>query len=423
LDDEKCYEEYSIILDKFLSMDGYNIEDNLSVMLKNLGYLDSVDKKIGELSGGEKIKVLLSELLLSDADIMLLDEPTNNLDYKAIEWLNKYLRDSNKGMIIVSHNEDFLEELVNEIYELSEGKLTKYNMKLSEYFNEKELAYQRGYNEYLGNMNRREEINESLRNLQRINDKHENHKMKDKNKLSFYLHKSHGESKGAGKVKRLEKELETLDVSFREKEKINYKFNYSSDKGKKDINLINLVCGYENFKTKELTLTIPFGSRLNVKGVNGSGKSTLIKTIIGEIKPISGILEVGSDIKFGYISQDSLIKDTGETVYKYLTKDIDKPDEGAIFTILDKFHIPFEERNKPFSVLSPGERTRVNLASLAINQINVLVLDEATNHLDFEAQELLVETLDNFNGTIINISHNSSFTKKLNPTLEINLEK
>ena len=308
-------------------------------------------------------------------------------------------------------------------HSINDGKVTRYNMKLSEYFNEKEWEYQRGLSEYQRNMDRKNEINETLNNLARINDKHENKKMKDNNKAGFDLHKSHAQKKGAGKVTRLEKELETIDVSFREKEKINYKFNYKDEKGNKDIKLINLVCGYKDFQTKEINLVIPFGSRLNIVGVNGSGKTTLIKTILGEIEPIKGQIEKGSDIKAGYISQDTLIKDSNETVYGYLTKDLDKPDEGAIFTVLDKFHIPYEEKDKSYGVLSPGERTRVNLALLAINQINTLVLDEVTNHLDFEAQNLLYEVLENFDGTIINVSHNKAFCEKINLNLELKLDK
>lgn len=423
LDDEKCMNEYSEVMDLFLKLDGYNIEDDLSVMLKNLNYNGSINKKVGTLSGGEKIKVLLCEVLLKRPDVMLLDEPTNNLDYVSIEWLTKFLCDTNSGIILVSHDENFIEKIASSVFELSDGIITRYNMKLSDYFKEKDWAYQRGYNEYLSNMERREEIKDSLRNLQRINDKHENHKMKDGNKSAFDLHKSHVEGKGASKVKRLEKELETLDVSFREKEKINYKFNYTSAKGNRNINLINLVCGYSDFKTKELNMVIPFGTRVNIKGVNGSGKSTLVKTILGDIKPLSGMVELGSDIKAGYISQDTLIRDNDETVYSYLTKDLDKPNEGMIFSILDKFHIPFEEKDKSINLLSPGERTRVNLALLAINEINTLVLDEVTNHLDFEAQNLLYEVLDTFDGTIINVSHNSKFNEKLNANVEINMDK
>ena len=246
---------------------------------------------------------------------MLLDEPTNNLDYKAINWLTKFLQDTNCGIIMVSHDEDFLEKIVNTVFELNDGKVTRYNMKLSEYFNEKEWEYQREFSEYQKNMDRREAINETLCNLQRINDKHENKKKKDNNKAGFDLHKSQVQKKGAAKVTRLEKELESIDVSFREREKINYKFNYKDEKGNKDIKLINLVCGYKDFQTKEINMVIPFGSRVNIVGVNGSGKTTLIKTILGEIEPIAGQVEKGSNIKAGYISQNTLIKDREGDVY------------------------------------------------------------------------------------------------------------
>ena len=183
-----------------------------------------------------------------------------------------------------------------------------------------------------------------------------------------------------------------------------------------------MVCGYENFSTPPVSIDIPFGTRINIQGKNGTGKTTFIKTILGEIPAISGHISIGNEVKAGYISQDSL--DTEETecsVYEYLSKGTDT-DKSMLFNILNKFHINYDDKDKPFSSLSPGQRTRVNLAKLAINETNILILDEATNHLDIEAIHVLEEVIESFNGTIISISHNRSFNVILNADVNLNIE-
>ena len=420
---EENMEEYGDVLDAYLKLDGYDFETNLEVIMNGLNMNIDINSKVGELSGGQKIKVLLASLLLSNSDILLLDEPTNNLDIEAIEWLETYLKKLDREMIIVSHDEIFLNSVTNKIFELSNGKITEYNLSYSDYLLYKEHEYNRELEKYEQAKEQQRKIQASIQEAKEWASKGLSKKKSDNDKLSANFSKERTK-KTASKASRLSRELEKIEIdkSFRKKEKIDFSVDFSDSKGNRDIYTSELVCGYENFSTPPVSIDIPFGTRINIQGRNGTGKTTFIKTILGEIPAISGNISIGNEVKAGYISQDSL--DTEETecsVYEYLSKGTDT-DKSMLFNILNKFHINYDDKDKPFSSLSPGQRTRVNLAKLAINETNTLILDEATNHLDIEAIHVLEEVIESFNGTIISISHNRSFNTILNADVNLNIE-
>ena len=174
--------------------------------------------------------------------------------------------------------------------------------------------------------------------------------------------------------------------------------------------------------TPEINLLIPFGSRVNITGGNGSGKTTLIKTILGQIDPVTGEIRIGNDARIGYISQNTLDEQTGDSIYTYLTKEKTDIDKAFVFVLLNKFSINYDDKDKPYSSLSPGERTRVNLAKLALDNINVLILDEVTNHLDKEALDLVYELVRDYGGTVISISHNRKYNEQLNPDIDLDIK-
>ena len=162
--------------------------------------------------------------------------------------------------------------------------------------------------------------------------------------------------------------------------------------------------------------------KIGLVGVNGSGKTTLLKTLLGELKPLSGNIVIGNDVKIGYISQNTLFANTKETILEYLTKDKTNIDLSYIFTLLNKFNIDYENKDKLYSSLSPGERTRVNLVKIALDKTNVLVLDEVTNHLDKEAIDLIYELISSYQGTIISVSHNRKYIEILNPDINLDIK-
>lgn len=414
-------EEYGNVLDLYLKLDGYNFENNINMLLNGLGLNKDLNKKVKELSGGEKIKVLLTILLLSNPDIMLLDEPTNNLDIDGITYLENYLVKLNKKMIIVSHDEEFLNKISNKIFELNQGKLTEYKMPYYEYLDYKEKEYKRNLEKYNSINEKKEELKSRIKEAEKWSNKGVNKKKKDNDKIAANFAKEQTK-KTSGNISKLKRELEKEEnIDFKKKEKVSFDVNFTNEKGNKDIVINDLVCGYENFKTNKINLNIPFGMRVRIDGKNGTGKSTFIKTLLSRIDKVSGNIIKGNEVKFGYISQDTLIEDNNKTIYEYLTDGMDEVNNSLLFTVLDKFNISYEDRNKKYSKLSPGERTRVNLAKLSIDEVNVLVLDEITNHLDMEALNLIYDMLGSFKGTIISISHNRKFNEILSPDITYNI--
>lgn len=416
-------EEYGNILEKFLSVDGYNFETNLDIVLNGLKLDIDVHRKVGTLSGGQKIKILLACLLLSNADILLLDEPTNNLDIEAIEWLENYLINLDKKMIIVSHDEEFLNNITNKIFELDNGKINEYNLSYSDYLDYKDMEYNHRLEQYEHAQEQKKKLKASIQEAKEWANKGLSSKKKDNDKIAANFSKERTK-KTSSKASKLSKELDKIeiDTSFRKREPINFTVDYSDIKGNGDIYVDDLICGYDDFCTPAIKIDIPFGTRVQIYGKNGSGKTTFIKTLLNEVEPISGKIHIGNDVKIGYISQDSLEDDSSDlSIYEYLSQDSDI-DKSMLFNILNKFHINYEDKDKAYSSLSPGQRTRVNLAKLAINNINTLILDEATNHLDIEAIHVLEEVITTFNGTIISISHNRLFNKCLAPDIVLNIE-
>ena len=417
---EDVMEEYSDVLDKYVALDGYNFEDNLKIILSGLKFNENIYDKISILSGGEKIKVLLSSLLLQNTDILLLDEPTNNLDIEAITWLENYLKSLNKKMIIVSHDEFFLNNIVSKIFELSDGKILEYNLSYNDYLLKKEEEYNQMLNSYNSLKDQKEKLKKELIRAKQWANKGNKKAFNDNDKLANNYAKEKTNNKNISKISSALENLEIPD--FKEKEKININLDFDSSKGNRDIILENLVCGYDTFKTPVINLIIPFGNKVMIEGKNGSGKSTLVKTILCEIEPLSGKLIIGNDVRIGYISQDTLSENTNSTILEYLTKDKEDINLSKIFILLDKFNISYEDKDKLYRSLSPGQRTRVNLVKMALDKTNVLVLDEVTNRLDKDALELIYELVQEYKGTIISISHNRKYNEIFSPNIILNIE-
>lgn len=417
---ENNMEEYSEVLNNYLFYDGYSLEENLNSILLGLKCKHTIYDKVKVLSGGEKIKILIANLLLSKSDIFLLDEPTNNLDIESIEWFEKYLIKCKNKMIIVSHDEIFLNKVTTKLFELDKGNLIEYNLNYSEYIKFKEKEYIKKMNEYNRAQEERKKIQKKINKTKEWIDKGEKTKaFNDNDKIANNYAK---EKTNNSTISKLNKQLDKLIIpEFEEKETINMFFCIDTSKTNKDIEIENLICGYEHFKTKKINLMIPFKSKIIISGNNGSGKTTFIKTLLGEINPLSGKIIVGNGVKFGYVSQDTFTSKKDDTIMTFLTKNKDDYDLSKIFVLLNKVKIKYEDKDKLYNCLSPGERTRINIVKLILDNVNVLVLDEVTNHLDTEALNLVFELVNNFHGTIISISHNRQFNKFLNPDIIFDL--
>ena len=408
--DQNKIDEYCNIQNEYIRLDGYNISYKLDKVLLGLGLNQEIkSKKIKELSGGQKEKVMLSAVLLKGTDLLILDEPTNNLDLKSIEWLEKYLKEIQCPIMIVSHDRKFLDDVVTKIIEI-------------DYFTRNLIEYPGNYSEYKKFKQQQEKIGDLKKSINQKKEwaqKGNKQEVSDKDKLTRGYLRDRSQTL-ASNAKKIENQISQMEIMDRPKikNKLHIEIPNSKKEGNTDIIAKDLVSGYDNgFKTEPINLHIKYGERIVITGDNGSGKSTFLKTLIGEQKQIDGQISIGNGIKIGYISQDTK-EENNESIEEYVKNSLknQKIDNSSIiYTVLNQFNFDYEERKKKYSILSPGERTRLKLAIFSLEDINTLIFDEPTNHLDIEALEAIEEVLKDFNGTVIAISHDRQFIKNIYP--------
>lgn len=421
-EDESKIEEFCAVQEKYISIDGYNFDYKLDNILNGLGIFPDVrNRKIKKLSGGQKSKIILAAVLLKGADLLLLDEPTNNLDIRSIEWLETYLRSVNIPCLIVSHDRRFLNAVTTKTFEINffDRTLSSYPGNYAQYREFKEVEEKRQLELYEAQQEQKKELLDSVRQKKDWASKGRKQGVKDNDKYTRGYERDRS-SGLASKAKKIEKQIEKLDKIERPrvKKKLKININFSRIKGSTLIYTKELICGYPNgFKTSPITLEVNFGEKVIIIGENGSGKSTFIKTLFSGLEKISGTMEIGTGINIGYISQDTKI-DTDQNLEQFVMSSIDEEkleDKSKVYTTLAQFNFTYEERQKKYAMLSPGERTRALLAIFSLLDINVLVFDEPTNHLDIEALESLEEVISSFDGTVIAICHDREFIGKVHP--------
>ena len=421
--DESKIQEFCDLQEEYMRLDGYNIDYKLDQILSGLGLDNTIKKKkISELSGGQKEKVMLTAVLLKGTDLLLLDEPTNNLDIKSMNWLEKYLKNNNSPMLIVSHDRKFLDDVITKVMEIDfyTRNMKEYPGNYSEYKKFKEDEQNAEIRKYNEQQEKIGELRKSITQKKEWAQRGNKQGVSDNDKYTrgYIRDRSQGLASNA---KKIEVQINQMDKIERPKIKnrLHIDIKGENTKGNKNIETRNLVSGYENgFKNEPVTTSIEYGDRLVIMGNNGSGKSTFLRTLIGKQKPISGEQNIGSGVKIGYLAQDTK-ENTNETIEDYFKKSINYAsleDKSLIYTVLKQFNFDYEERAKKYSMLSPGERTRLKLAIFSMQDINTLVLDEPTNHLDIEALEAIEEVLKDFDGTVIAISHDREFIKNISPT-------
>lgn len=390
----------------------------MEIMFAGFGLPTTIkDKKIGDLSSGQKTKVFLIGILLKKVDLMLLDEPTNNLDLPALIWLESFLQKTKSAFIVVSHDVAFLDNVTNKIYEIDwkDRGLEISNGKYSDYLIQKQKKHAR---EQLEHTIQAEEIGR-LRRLvkakQKKAEKGSRYIAKDNDRLlrGYYRDKA---IKSFRDSKILNNRIKRMDPKKQPNTRKEFKIDISaSDSGApRDIVLMDLVCGIEDFKIGPINMSIPFASRVFILGLNGSGKTTFLKTLTGRIPELAGDAYIGGGVKFGNLMQEHETLDKDKKILKFITDKVDDPTIPRAIIQNHLLHFGFSEdqiKNK-IKDLSPGGRARLLLALFSISGVNVLVLDEPTNHLDVEAQEALEKTLKKFEGTVITVTHDRFFLNK-----------
>ncbi len=390
--DSKIILEYTETLENFKLLGGYSYQKEYESLLKKFGFTEEEkQKKIKDFSGGEKTKIALMKLLLTKPDLLILDEPTNHLDITTIENLESYLKDYPKTLIIVSHDRLFLDNIVNVVYEIDYGKTYKYIGNYSNYEIEKEKRYEKTLKDY----------EYQQKEIKRLKSIYERFRFKP-TKASMALSKL--------------KQIERMDLI--EKPRIEdtktFKTNLKeiTNPSKIVMNLKNLAFGYDNI-LGQINLEVIRGMKIGIIGENGIGKSTFLKTIAKKISPISGEVEYGINLNIGYFDQTLAMLDNDNTVLEEFRNYLPNISYEEARRALGSFLFKNEDIDKKINVLSGGEKVRLQLCKILYSKPNVLILDEPTNHMDIISKEHLENILKDYPGTLIFVSHDRYFVKKL----------
>lgn len=395
-DDIKLVEEYTSLEEKFQNMGGYTYRKEYEILIKKFGFKDSDKfKYLKEFSGGEKTKIAFIKMLLNKPDILLLDEPTNHLDIDTVEWLEEYLKSYKKAIVVVSHDRMFINNIVDTIYDISYGALTKYSGNYDYYEKQKQLNYEKALKDYEF---QRKEIERLTRIYERFRSKPSKAKM-----AMSRLH-----------------QLEKMDILERPNkiEAITFKTNMDNIvMPSRDIFILdNLGVGYDRVLYK-LDLYIRRGDKLGIIGPNGLGKSTILKTLVGLIPSLGGSFTVGHNVSIGYFDQNLAMLDEKHTVLEEFMAKFPKVSEYEARCSLGSFLFKGDDVLKKIEVLSGGERVRLQLCKILYTKPNVLILDEPTNHLDIVGREYLESILNEYQGTVLFVSHDRYFISKVATSL------
>ena len=396
LDD--CLMRYAKLSEQFERAGGYEREAQLSRVCTGLHFTESfLNKAFCKLSGGEKTTVLLGKVLIQSPDILLLDEPTNHLDMGAMDWLENYLKAYKGAVVMISHDRYFLDQVVNQIVEIENGKATLFWGNYSYYIKEKEhllLAEFEAYEDQQKKIKAMEKAIKRLRDWANQGDNEDLYK------------------KAVCMQKRLDK-MEKLDKPALSQKKMDLSFAEANRSGKEVICAIGLEKAFgEKQILNQADLLVQYQERVALIGSNGCGKSTLIKILLGKEDPDDGVVKLGAGLKIAYLPQNVQFEDEELTVLETFKLDVVMTPTEARRT-LAKFLFYGDQVFKKVKNLSGGEKSRLLLCKLLQQEVNLLILDEPTNHLDIESRENLEEALQNYNGTLFFISHDRFFINKL----------
>ena len=389
--------EYTDCIERYKLIGGYSYKKEYEVALNKFGF-SSEDKmkKLSEFSGGQRTKISFLKLLLSKPDILLLDEPTNHLDIVTVEWLEEYLSNYPKALVVISHDRMFLDKIVNKVYEIEYATLTLYKGNYSSYELQKKLNYEKQLADY-------EFQQKEIKRLQDIADR--------------FRYKPSKASMAMSKLRKIE-QMTIIDKP-NQADTRNWKFllkvdDYSSNNV---LSVKDLVIGYKNIPLSKVSFNLYKGQKLAIIGENGKGKSTLIKTLMGIIPKISGKFTYGYNVNKEYFDQQMEFLNDENTVFDEYLHSFPTEDPQQIRNILGTFMFSGEDVFKKIKVLSGGEKVRLQLCKILRKSPNLLILDEPTNHLDIFSKEKLETLLTEYNGTVLFVSHDRYFINKVADSL------
>ncbi len=396
---EKLLSKYGALQESYAMLDGYAVDSKVISVANGLQINHLLESPFASLSGGEQTKICLGYILLKNPTILLLDEPTNHLDISAVEWLESYLRDYVGAVIIISHDRYFLDETVLRILDIDDGELTVYHGNYSAFVIEKEKRLLDQFKAFQEQQNKIKKMREAIKRLREW--------ANQANPPSEALHRR------ATNMQRALDRIVKIKRPILEAKKMGLALESGDRSGKDVVTLTDVTKQFDDRVLFEsASMHVQFGDHVAIVGDNGSGKSTILKMILGEEVASYGDVRVGSNVKIGYLSQHLFTDDSKMTVLEAFRDQV-VITEGDARNILAKFLFYGPSVFQKVNRLSGGERMRLRLAQLMYQDVNFLVLDEPTNHLDIDSREVLEEALEDFNGTVLAVSHDRYLLNKL----------
>lgn len=391
---EDNLEEYNKLIELFEKKHGYTYQNEIKDMISRFSFPESIlEKQIKELSGGERMKIAFIKILLFNYDVLLLDEPTNHLDISTIEWLESFLSSFKGTLFFISHDSYFIDKLATKVIELENKKVTVYNVDYKHY---QELKREK-YESLLKQVKKEEAL---IARYKRF--------------IEFYKPKPRFVSRAKDREKKLAKlEKNRAELPPNSKKQIKFTLEGGNISSRQLLEFENVEVGYDVPLNKPFSFLLYGQDHLAVLGDNGVGKTTLIKSIIKEIPLLKGKIKELRPIKYGYIKQNDFVFEENLTALEFLKKNHPLKTEKELRNILGNFLFSGDDVFKNVLNMSNGEKMRLILSSLSLNEYDILLLDEPTNHLDLMTKDSLIDSLLNFKGCLIFISHDRYFINRL----------
>lgn len=390
---QRTLNHYDQLQQRYKEAGGYDYQSRIRGVLTGFGFSkDMDDLSVNSLSGGQKTKLALAKILLQQPQLLILDEPTNHLDMNVLAWLEDYLKSYPGALLVVSHDRYFLDRVVNEIYDLDNQTLRHYRGNYSAFTKQKQAWLLTEMKHY--------------------------HQQQEKiAKLEDFVNKNLVRASTTKRAQARRKQLEKMDRMAKpttDDSSIHFSFHSDKQSGNEVLDVNQLKVGYdETVLAGPLSFNEHRGQRIGIIGPNGIGKSTLLKTLLKQIPPIAGSFKMGANIEIGYYDQEQQTLHADKDVLDEIWDDHPEVPETEIRSLLGSFLFVGDDVFKPIHDLSGGEKARLELTKLAFIPINFLILDEPTNHLDIDSREVLETAINDFDGTVLFISHDRYFINQV----------
>ncbi|MDQ0232853.1 ABC-F family ATP-binding cassette domain-containing protein [Metabacillus malikii] len=391
---EQLLKEYDTLQVAFKDQGGYQYEADIRSVLHGLGFSNfDPATTISSLSGGQRTRLALGKLLLTNPDLLILDEPTNHLDIETLSWLEQYLQGYPGAILIVSHDRYFLDKIVTQVYEISRHTSTKYIGNYSSYLKYKAENYERDLKAY-------EKQQEEVAKLQDF--------------IQRNLARASTTKLAQSRRKKLEK-MDIMNKPLGDEKSANFHFDIERQSGNDVLKATNISVSYEPNKPviSNISFSISRGESIALVGPNGIGKSTLLKSIVQKLDSLTGSFSLGTHVQIGYYDQQQADLTSNKRVLDELWDEYPNKTEKEIRTVLGNFLFSGDDVLKSVSSLSGGEKARLALSKLMLQNANFLILDEPTNHLDLDSKEILENALIDYPGTILFVSHDRYFINRI----------